>query len=408
MFCEKCGAKNDSSDKFCEKCGNRLEAEVQETKKNTKAAKENNTSLKEKINTLSKKQKIIGGIVLAVLVIIIVLYIVGSKMTSLETIGSKAFEELSEKSTINNKYLSVSLNSEEYFVSLGDTMKETIEEEDINFDYKNYTINAGTKKITVRYRDTEDDEQYKVVFEVKKDGKSLLLFDKYVITKITIEAEDSYGSTVLYDPENTENLTLTTIKDSKITIDGKEVSKDYIDSKKSDDKNDVYVIKGVVNGSYEVKFSLGKLSFEKTVYVYKDSDNEYNLTNYISYSYMSDDTKNFVKTFKTYISTYYEYVNDANKTVEDFDKKYKLTDDIKKVFADSKEYMVNVASFKIDDVTVRSLYYSSDDELVVTYKVNYTYKLIDSEEERTSYDNVKVRYDLSNIELPKDLDDMPY
>ena len=36
MFCEKCGTKNDSSNKFCEKCGNKLEPEVKETKKTVK------------------------------------------------------------------------------------------------------------------------------------------------------------------------------------------------------------------------------------------------------------------------------------------------------------------------------------------------------------------------------------
>lgn len=408
MYCEKCGAKNDSSSKFCEKCGNKFETEVKETKKTTTVKKDSNTpSLKDKFNTLSSKQKIIGGIVLALIVIFIVFYVVGSKMTSLETIGTKAFEQLADKSKIDNKYLSVPLNSEDYFVSLEDVMKNTIEDEEIKFDYKSYTVTAGTKKVTIKYKDTEEDEKYKVVFEVEKEGKSLLLFDKYVITKITVEKDD-YDYATLYNPEETEKLTLSTIKDSKIFIDDKEVSKDYIDKKKSDDKNDVYVIKGMSKGDYEVKFGLGKLTFEKKVYVYSESDNEYDLTNYISYSYLADDNKDFAKEFKTYVTTYYEYVN-SDKTVEDFDKKYKVNDDIKEVFADSKEYASNVSSFKITDVTVRSLYYySTDDELVVSYKVNYTYKLASSEEEKTSYDSVRVTYDLSNTEIPVDLSYMPY
>ena len=380
MFCEKCGTKNDSSNKFCEKCGNKLEPEVKETKKTVK--KENTSSVKDKLNTLSKKQKIIGGVVGLVVIILIVLYAIGSKMTSLETIGSKAFEELASKSKISNKYLSVPLDSKDYFISLADTMKNEIKDEDIAFDYSNYTVTTTNKKITIKY--------------------------KYVSTKVTVLAEDDYDEVTLYDPENAEKLTLSTIKNSKITVDGKELDKTYLDSKKSDKDNDVYVIKGIVKGDYKVNFTIGKLNFEKKVYVYSKEDNEYDLTNYISSSYLTDD-KEFAKNFKTYISTYYEYVNDSSKTVDDFDKKYKSSDDVKDLFADSKESAANVASFKIDEVELRSLYYySSDEEISVSYKVNYTYKLTDSDSEKSNYSLVRVTYDLSNLEVPKDLSYMPY
>lgn len=408
MFCEKCGAKNDSSSKFCEKCGNKLETVEKETK-TKETVKKNATSAKDKLNSFSKKQKIIGGVILGVVVVLIALYVVGSKMTSLETMGDKVFKELADKSTINNKYLSVPLDSKDYFISLGDTLKDTIEDHEINFDYNTYKVSTSKKAITVKYRDSEEDENYKVVFTVKKDGKSLLVFDKYVITKVTIEKDDGYSSLTLYDPDNVEKLTLTTVKGSKITVDDKEISESNLNKKKSDDEKDVYEIKGVATGNYDVKFTLGKLTFKKTIYVYSNEKNENDLTNYISYSYIDNDGKEYAKVFKTYITTYYEYVNDLSKTVEDFDKKYKTTEEIKETFADSKEYVEQVGSFKIDDVTIRSLYYyNSDDELTVTYRVNYTYKLKDSDSERTSYSTVKATYDLSNTELPKSLDYMPY
>lgn len=405
MFCEKCGAKNDGSNKFCEKCGNKFETEVNTPKKVQK--NEKTSSIKDKINALSKKQKIIGGVVSALLVILIVFYIVGSKMTSLETIGSKAFEELASNSKINDKYLSVPLGSKDYFISLGDTMKNEIKNEEIDFDYSDYTVTASSKKITIKYKENDKKETYKVVFKIKQSGKSLLVFDKYVITKITVQTDD-YDYTTLYDPENVEKLTLTTVKDSKISIDGKELDKSYLDSKKSDEDNDVYVVKGISNGDYKVKITIGKLEFERKVYVSSKADNEYDLTNYISSSYLVDD-KEFLKTFKTYISTYYENVNDTSKTIDDFSKKYKINDSIKESFASSKESATNVASFKIDEVTLRSLYYySSDKELSVTYKVNYTYKLNDSDSEKTNYKLVKVTYDLSDVESPIELSYMPY
>lgn len=414
MFCEKCGTKNDSSNKFCEKCGNKLEAEVKTKKsenqtKATKSAKDITTSAKNKFNTLSKKQKLIGGIVLALVVILVVLYFVGAKLTSLDTLGSKAFEELASKGKISDKYLYVSLNSDEYFVSLADKMKETIEDEEIAFDYSDYTVTTSQKKITIKYYDKDADADYKVVFTIRQDGKTLLLYDKYVITKITVENKDENDTVVLYDPKDTEELTLTAVKGSTITIDDKELSDSYINSKKSDDETDVYEIKGVSTGSYDVQFTLGKLVFEKTLYVYSDDNNEYELSNYVSSSYLTDDSKDFTNDFKTYITTYYEYVNDSEKTIDDFNKKYAASDDIKDTFADSKEYAENLETFKIDDVTLRSLYYySSDEELTVTFKVNYTYKFADSDSEKTSYNIISVTYDLSNTELPKSLSYMPY
>ena len=112
----------------------------------------------------------------------------------------------------------------------------------------------------------------------KQSGKSLVVFDKYVRTKITVRTDD-YDYTTLYDPENVEKLTLTTVKDSKISIDGKELDKSYLHSKKSDEDNDVYVVKGISNGDYKVKITIGKLEFERKVYVSSKADNEYDLTN---------------------------------------------------------------------------------------------------------------------------------
>ncbi len=412
VFCEKCGAKNDSSSKFCEKCGNSLTSEETKTKKSTENSNtkvEKTSDVKQKISNLSKKQKLFGGIGIGIIVLVVVFYFVGSKITSVESIGEKAFKQLTEKETINKKYLTVSLDSDDYFISLKDTLKNILEKNEIEFNYSKYKVSANKKSAVVKYYDTEEEENYKITFDVEKDGKTMLFFDKYVISKITLEEVKGYDSVVLYDPSDTEKITLTTVKGSKITIDDKKITDKYKDSKKSNDENDVYVIKGFAKGSYDVVFNLKNLEFKKSIYVYLNEDNEYDLTDYISYSYIKGDSKEYIKSFKNYISTYYEYVNDTSKTIDDFSKKYAVTDEIKKLFAESKDYAANISSFKIDDVTIRSLYYYSDDkELNVTFKVNYTYKMSDAAEEKTSYDTVRVTYKLDNIELPIDLNYMPY
>ena len=220
--------------------------EVKETKKTT--AKKTNSKKSEpvvekKTSSLSKKQKLIGGIVLAVVVVCFAVYKIGEKLTGIESVASKAFEQLSSKKTIDKKYLSVSLDSDGYFVSLEDQIEKVLDDEDIPLKYSNYQTKSDDDTVVIAYRDKEDKEKYKIAFEVEKDGKTMLFFDKYVITKIVVKK--GYDKTVLYDPNNTKKLTLKTIKDSKVLIDGKAISKTYLDKKKSDKDKDVYVIKGI-------------------------------------------------------------------------------------------------------------------------------------------------------------------
>ena len=409
MFCEKCGAKNDSSSNFCEKCGAKLDKEVKETKKTTSKktnSKKSEPVIEKKTSSLSKKQKLIGGIVLAVIVVCFAVYKIGEKLTGIESVASKAFEQLSSKKTIDKKYLSVSLDSDGYFVSLEDQIEKVLDDKDIALKYSDYEVKSDDDTAVIVYRDKEDKEKYKIVFEFEKDGKTMIFFDRYIINKITIKKD--YDEDVIYDPSNTKKLTLKTVKDAKVSIDGKTISKSYLDKKKSDKDKDVYVIKGVSKGEYKVEFALGKLEFERKINVYSTGDNEYDLSSYISSSYLKDDNSNFAKEFKKYIEKYYEYANDESKTIDDFAKDYKVTDDIKTTFNKSKE-STYYTSIKIGDVKMNSLYYdSSDKELTISYKVEYKYTTESTEAERDSYSYVRATYDINNLELPTSLSYLPY
>ena len=409
MFCEKCGAKNDSSSKFCEKCGNKLDNdEVKETKKTTKKTATKEETPVEKKSTFSKKQKILFGIVVVIAVVAFALYKVGEKMTSIETIASKAFEQLADKKTISNEYLSVPLDSEEYFVSLEDQIAKVLDDEDIALKYSDYDVQSKGKKVAITYRDKEDREKYKLVFEFEKDGKTMFIFDKYVISKITIKNSGSLGAKKLYEPNDVEKITLETIKGSTVSIDGTKLTKAYLDKKKSDDEKDVYVVKGITTGSYKVEFNIGKLEFERKISVYSIGSNDYDLTDYISSSYLKEDNTKFAKEFKKYLEKYYECVTDESKTIDDFKKEYKVNDDIKKVFDKSKEDTF-YKSIKISDVKMNSLYYSAKEkELTVSYKVTYKYTTEYTEEERETYSYVRVNYDIDNLELPTSLSYLPY
>ena len=76
MFCEKCGAKNNKDAKFCGSCGHKINSNEDKEKRNTKKIPDPEKVVqetKEKIVTLSKKNKIIMGTVLIITVIAIII-----------------------------------------------------------------------------------------------------------------------------------------------------------------------------------------------------------------------------------------------------------------------------------------------------------------------------------------------
>lgn len=419
MFCEKCGAKNDSSSKFCEKCGAKLdnETEVKQTKKTSakKTTTKKTTVKKEEIAsekpkaTLSKKQKTIGGLVLVVIVALVIGYVMLKKAYSLDSFASKVFDQLSSKETISDKYLKESLDSDKYFVTLGDNMKNTIKENDIVLKNKEYEVKTGRKKVTIKYRDSEEKDKYRVMISVDTDGKALGLFDKYIVTKITIKNESDDKTYTLYDPKDSKDAIVTAPKNSKVTIDGKELTKSYLDSKNSKDDKDVYKLKGLSAGKHKATFTVGGFKFKKELYAYSTGDNEFNLVSYISeYNLDDKDNEENVKSFKEYITTYYEYVM-SDKTYDDFSKKYTTNEDIKDLFEDSKEYVQNYSlkSFKVTDVKLSSIYYySSDEELVINYKISYDYE--NEYGKGDSYRTARVTYKLTDVETPADISYLPF
>lgn len=405
MFCEKCGTKNESSNKFCEKCGAEL---ANNTAKKSPEKSLNTKDLKEKFNALTKQQKIIGGIVSVVIIALIVLYIIGSKATSLETIGKNAFEQLAKDGVVSDKYLSVKADSDEYFVSLADNMKKIIKDKKYEFDYTDYVVNAGKKSVVVKYKDNTTDKTYKVTFNVKKDGSAYLFFDNYKITKITIAKKNSYSRTILYDPSNTTTVTISAPKKATITFEGKKVTNKNLNKKKSNKEKDVYVLKGLINSSsYKVEYSIGGIKFKKNFYVYGKKP-QIDLFDYISSSYVEDKDsfKDVEKDFGKYIKKYYKLASE-DKSVKDLKKDYDVTEDIEDDFDTTKKALENISDFEITDVAYRSLS-SNSDGITVSYKINYKYVYGDSETSRESYSYVSVKYNFNDLKSPVDLSYLPY
>ena len=355
-----------------------------------------------------KKFIVLGVIVLLLVVALFVTYKYGERLNSSETIAKKAYEQLVEDGTIDDKYLVESLDSDNSFISFKDVLKDYLDEEDIKLK-DDYDVKAGKKKVTIKFKNKKD--KYNVTFYFEKDGKSMLIYDKYLISKITIKEKDDYKEQVLYAPKSSEKMTVTTIKGSKLSVNGKEIKESNIDKKKSDDETDVYVIKGVIAGDYDLSFTIGEFEFEHEVTVYEKDDNEFDLTNYISSYYLKDSEeaeKTMAENFKKYVTKYYEIVSDESKTIDDFKKEYDVTDDIKEQFQDSKDEKY-YKSIEIKDVEFSSFSYDSyDKEFTISYKVEYKYTTESSPEGRDSYSYTRATYALDDLENPIDLSYLPY
>src|SRR5699024_12472036 len=90
-YCESCGVKLPKGSKFCEECGAKVEqVEEQEIKRTT-----SERSIERK--PLTKKQRIIGASILAIILFLFTGYQVGSRVYSMENQTSSITEELASK-----------------------------------------------------------------------------------------------------------------------------------------------------------------------------------------------------------------------------------------------------------------------------------------------------------------------
>ena len=356
----------------------------------------------------SKKLIVLGVLLLLIIAALVVAYKYGEKINSSEEIAKKAYEQLVEDGTIDDKYLVESLDSEDSFVSFEDNLKAYLEDEDIKLN-DNYDVKGGKKKVTIKFKNKKD--KYEVKFTFEKEGKAMFIYDKYLISKITIKEKDDYKEHVLYTSKGSEKMTISTVKGSKLTINGKDIKESFIDKKQSDDETDVYVIKGVVAGDYDVEYSIGGFVFERELTVYEKDDNEFDLTDYISSYYVKEDEDRddeIAEAFKKYLTKYYEIATDESKTIEDFKKEYEVTKDIESNFNDTRDQKY-YKSIKIDKVTYNSFSYDAEDqEFEISYKVEYTYTTEASPEGRDSYSYTRATYSVDDLDNPIDLSYLPY
>ena len=250
MFCSECGAKNKEGDAFCSECGAKLN--IDDKSSNNKPSKVK--------KPMSKKNKLCLIILVAVLVVIGILYKVGSDLTNPKTIAKNYIQAVIDNDA-DALYKYLDIDGDTTFVNkkiFKEIMKENETETDVinykivDVDYEKGGLSATVEfKYTVKNQSTERSDRINLV---KEKGKKYLIFDNW---KVSLDINDS---AIVKDYE------LEVIKGSTVEFYGIKLTDKYLDKKKSDDDSDVYVLPQVFNIGTNIKVSLPNgMSFEDTV-----------------------------------------------------------------------------------------------------------------------------------------------
>lgn len=189
-FCENCGNKLNPQDKFCEECGSRVASQTNSAKASISYSLSDSTATGSKTPKprkefkMTRRSKLLLGILAIVLVLGFAAYKIGESITSKERIIEKFSQAISEKDfDAVSKYLKssdprVKINEE--------SLKAFFDYIDQNPSYVQNLMDSIRQQS--REMDRRDDTEEQSAFSygddyaisLEKDGKTLLLFDRYM------------------------------------------------------------------------------------------------------------------------------------------------------------------------------------------------------------------------------------
>ncbi len=332
MFCEKCGAKNNKDAKFCGSCGHKINSNEDKEKRNTKKIPDPEKVVqetKEKIVTLSKKNKIIMGTVLIITVIAIII------LSILLNNPVKKIED-----GLESYYKNYQNNHNQELVEMGKVLKSNKENTKVLTKIKETThkiMEKWVKNFNTEYQDKEELlESYNKVSGALKD-----IYNYYNGLEYMLDKE-------LYNSYYEELKSLHSSKHSYLT------AKEY-ENKNNEEYNIYYYYQKVIENdcyykeaakyvSEYVKDEIAKLK-EKAEEFIKINDNSTNIEIYNCYieelKYLEDNktsnnidlssTEEYKKMYENVINKIVEY---TKKIAEEYEKNNKL-DDALKIIDDS-------------------------------------------------------------------------
>lgn len=168
-YCESCGAKLPKDSKFCEECG----AKVEQGEKKESKSPTNEQPTERK--PLTKKQRIIGASILAIILFLFTGYQVGSRVYSMENQTSRITEALASKDP--EKIAKVVTTNDSNFEVNAKNLEGFVEYLDQNPNYLSELIS-----------ELEGRGKYDA-FYIQKNGNRLFFFDGYGLVMVPVYGE---------------------------------------------------------------------------------------------------------------------------------------------------------------------------------------------------------------------------
>lgn len=357
MFCPECGKKNEKGAKFCEHCGAKMEDNTSNAKPTSKEKKPINKK------SMSKKCKIILGIVIVLAILLIIFFCVFGSKYKPSKIAEEYFVALMNEDTDKlYQYLDVS-NKDFTTKKIFKKVYDVEDEEILNYSVQSETKSADglSTTVTINYTLKGDSKvSTENIYLVKEKGKKLLFFDNWQIS--------DRNSMVVEDAE------FRAPKGSTITIEGIKVDKKYLKNSSSS-SYDNYVIPQMFVGDYDITVNL------KNGIILKDDVkiSGSGTTNLTNLEVDESIEKNLEKSLPNIIDTLYKSAIDK-KSFDDIKENYKYgeadLDGFKNAYEDFSDYISDsLTKFTVKEVDIEKTNITSDGLLYVTADVEYEYTL---------------------------------
>lgn len=387
MFCAECGTKNETSAQFCENCGASLNNGDITPKPVVKKEKQ----------PMTKKNKIIIGVVSVVVVLLLVGYFILSNLTNPKNVAEDFFNATTSYDA-EKMYGYLDVSDSEFTTK--DMFKKIIASE-IEDEEKpvivNYTVGKAimsadkmSATVTVTYMLKDEDNSDTMDIKLVKDKKKKwLLFDNWKVNTKNVSTVKDY--------------TVKVMKGSKVTIEGVELKSKYLDKEESTDTMDVYSMPAMFNAEYKVEVTLPLgMKIEDTMRV--NSYSSYTCS--LSLSDLSDDSKNKLKeASKNSLQALYNGAKDK-KSFDEIKSTFEYKNaDLSNLKSDYESLVNNLGSdYTLTSITFKDITLSSIDidlnghlELYVKATYDYSLSYQSGEETKTNdsndYDYVYLTYD---------------
>ncbi len=402
MFCGECGTKNEEGALFCENCGAKLveEKPAKQPKKVSNSKQASSESFGTKLKKMSMVKKILLGVALAIVIILIVAYAVINNKLSPKKIAKDYFMAVVNMDT-DKLYQYMDIDKNEF---TSKEMFDKLAENNLNDDkikLANYKMgnveksnNGLTATVTISYVEEGDDDTETVkVTLVKQKSKKYLFF------------EDWHISNSMSVMDTTKDYKIKVLKDSKVTIEGIEVDKKYIDKDSSDGTYDVYKMPAMFKTKYNMKIEL-PLGFEV--------EDTLNLSSYYSsYTYSLNEDKlpenvkkQLIETTKKGIQTLYngakdqkpfdEIKNEFEYEGSDLSNLKKTYESLSKSLSGSDLSAIEFTAIELDSFTTTEKGFRAYIDADYKYTVSYTSGSETKTHDSNSSDSMTIYYSYSD------------